>query len=324
MTPSNETETLVRDSLERLAEQAPDGNEVLNALARARQRQHRRRPRLALAAVAAAVIAVAAGVPLVVTTVTDAPAQLTPAAGRPVLAYTPGWLPDGFTEQYRSGGPGNTAQVRQWQSGASRVEVAAHSTADPEWAQTALRISALKDQVVVHGRVAMVTGPSDTIATLTWMPDDRHVLTARVEGVPDARTVAEQVADSVTQEPVLVRGEARFGPLPAGMREEATTVRGSDSDNATTMLDASGPSGKVRVTIGSGSPALGGSGPVQVRGLSGAFVPASGPADAQVTVRLSSGRWLTASGRLPREQLVAVADGIVLDSAPDYAWLGTR
>ncbi|WP_275291495.1 hypothetical protein [Amycolatopsis sp. La24] len=322
MTPSNETETLVRDSLERLAERAPDGNQVLNALARARQR--RRRPRLALAAAAAAVIAVAAGVPLVVETVAEAPAQLTPAAGRPVLAYTPGWLPDGFTEQYRSGGPGTTAQVRQWQSGASRVELAAHSTADPEWAQTALRISAVKDQVVVHGRIAMVTGPSDTIATLTWMPDNRYVLTAKVEGVPDAREAAQQVADSVTVEPVRVRGEARFGPLPAGLHEEATTVRGTSSDNATTVLDASGPSGKVRATISGGSPALSGSGPVQVRGLPGAYVPASGPADAQVTVRLSTGRWLTVSGRLPREQLVAVADGIVLDSAPEYGWLGTR
>ncbi|WP_037369974.1 hypothetical protein [Amycolatopsis orientalis] len=322
MTPSNETETLVRDSLERLAERAPDGHAVLNALARARQR--RRRPRLALAAAAAAVIAVAAGVPLVVDAVTQAPAQLSPAAGQPVLAYTPGWLPDGFTEQYRSGGPGTTAQVRQWQSGASRVELAAHSTADPEWAQTALRISAVKDQIVVHGRIAMVTGPTDTIATLTWMPDHRYVLTAKAEGVPDARAVAEQVADSVTVEPVRVRGEARFGPLPAGLREEATTVRGSSSDDATTVLDASGPSGKVRVTISGGSPALGGSGPVRVRGLPGAYVPASGPADAQVAVRLSSGRWLTVSGRLPREQLVAVADGIVLDPAPEYGWLGTR
>ncbi|WP_406628926.1 hypothetical protein [Amycolatopsis sp. WGS_07] len=322
MTPSNETETLLRDSLERLAEQAPDGNAVLNALARARQRK--RRPRLALAAAAAAVIAVAAGVPFVVNAVTEAPAQLTPAAGRPVLGYTPGWLPDGFTEQYRSGGPGITTQVRQWQSGASQVELAAHSTADPEWAQTALRIAALPDQVVVHGRVAMVTGSVSTAATLTWMPDDHHVLTAKVEGVPDARAVAEQVADSVTADPVLVRGEARFGPLPAGMREGATTVRGSSSDNATTVLDASGPAGKVRVTIGGGSPALGGSVPVQVRGVSGAYVPATGPADALVTVRLSSGRWLTASGRIPREQLVAVADGIVLDSAPDYGWLGSR
>ncbi|WP_409466010.1 hypothetical protein [Amycolatopsis sp. GA6-003] len=322
MTPSNETETLLRDSLERLAERAPDGHQVLNALARARQR--RRRPRLALVAAAAAVIAVAAGVPLVVDTVTEAPAQLSPAAGRPVLAYTPGWLPDGFTEQYRSGGPGTTAQVRQWQSGASRVELAAHSTADPEWAQTALRISAVRDQVVVHGRVGMVTGPTDTIATLTWMPDHRYVLTAKVEGVPDARATAEQVAESVTVEPVRIRGEARFGPLPAGLHEEATTVRGSSADDATTVLDASGPSGKVRVQLGGSSPALGAAGPVRVRGLPGAYVPAAGPADALVAVRLSSGRWLTVSGRLPREQLVAVADGIVLDSAPEYGWLGTR
>ncbi|WP_020657712.1 hypothetical protein [Amycolatopsis benzoatilytica] len=320
MTPSNETETLLRDSLERLAERAPDGNEVLNALARARQR--RRRPRLALAAAAAAVVAVAAGVPLAVTAVTDSTAQLTPAAGQPVLTYAPDWLPGGFTEQYRSGGPGIAPQVRQWQSGASRIELASHSTADPAWAQTALRISALPDQVVVHGRVGMVTSSSGTAATLTWMPDDEHVLTATVDGLPDARTVAEQVADSVAASPVRVRGEARFGPLPAGMREQATTVRGPDSANAETVLDASGPTGTVHVTVAGAPPSLGGSAPVRVRALTGAYVPASGPADALVSVKLPSGRWLTASGRVPKDQLVAVAEGIVLDSAPDYGWLG--
>ncbi|WP_033293447.1 hypothetical protein [Amycolatopsis jejuensis] len=314
----HDTETLLRDSLERLAERAPSGLEVRRALARRR----RRRPRLALAAVAAAVIAVAAGVPLVVSAMSGAPAQLTPAAGRPVLAYTAKWLPDGFTEQYRSAGPGITPEVRQWQSGPGRVELAAHSTADPEWAQTALRIAALPDQVVVHGRVGMVTGETGTAATLTWMPDDAHVLTAKVDGVPSAREIAQRVADSVTTEPARIRGEARFGPLPAGLREQATTVRGSSPESATTVLDASGPGGPVHAMVSGASPPLGGSVPVPLRGLPGAYVPASGPADALVTVRLPEGRWLTVSGRVPREQLVAVADGVVLDPAPDYSWLG--
>ncbi|GAA3579126.1 hypothetical protein GCM10022222_74920 [Amycolatopsis ultiminotia] len=319
----HETEMLLRDSLERLAERAPDGNEVRNALVRAR---HRRRQRFTLAAVAAAVVVVTAGVPVVLNVVSDVPADVQPAAGRPVLDYTPDWLPDGFTEQYRSAGPGHAPQVRRWLAGPATVELAAHSTADPEWAQTALRISALKDQVVVHGRVGMVTGETGTAATLTWMPDDGHVLTAEVDGMPDARKVAEQVADSVTAEPARIRGEARFGPLPAGLRELTTTVRGSNPDDGGTALDASSPAapGKVavRVTVGAGAPGLGGSVPVRVRGLPGAYLAASGPAEATVAVHLPSGRWLIASGRVPQEELVAVADGVQLDSAPDYGWLG--
>ncbi|MBB4685099.1 hypothetical protein [Amycolatopsis jiangsuensis] len=319
----HETETLLRDSLERLADRAPDGREVRGALARARRR---RRPRLALAAVAAAVVVVSAGIPVALNVVSGTSADLTPAASRPVLGYTPDWLPDGFTEQYRSGGPGTAVQVRRWMAGPARVELAAHSTAEPEWAQTALRIAALRDQVVVDGRVGMVTGENAAAATVTWMPDDRHVLTAEVDGMPDARGVAEQVADSVRAEPAQVRGEARLGSLPNGLRELATTVQGSSPEDGSTTLDASAPAAPravaVRVTVGAGSPGLGGSAPVRVRGLPGAYVAASGPAEASVTVRLPSGRWLTASGRVPQAQLIAVADGVELDSAPDYGWLG--
>jgi hypothetical protein len=39
--PARDTETLLRDSLERLAERAPDGHEVRNALVRARQSRRR-------------------------------------------------------------------------------------------------------------------------------------------------------------------------------------------------------------------------------------------------------------------------------------------
>lgn len=233
-----ETETLLREGLDRLAERAPDGHEVRNALARARQGRRRSRPRLALAAVAAAVIAVTAGVPIVLHAMPGE--QVTAAAGRPIVSFTPGWLPDGFTEQYRSSGPGITPQVRRWLAGPGRITLSAYSTADPDWSQTALRIAALKDQVVVGGRVGMVTGDTGTAALLTWMADDRHVLTVAVEAVPDARTVAQDVAESVTtDDPARVRGEARFGPLPGGLREFSTTVQGGSPGDGSTALDAS-------------------------------------------------------------------------------------
>ena len=45
-------------------------------------------------------------------------------------------------------------------------------------------------------------------------------------------------------------------------------------------------------------------------------------AGGTVAVRLPSGRWLTVSGARPESELIAVADGVRLDPAPDYRWLG--
>ncbi|NBH09439.1 hypothetical protein GTY80_40150, partial [Amycolatopsis sp. SID8362] len=73
--------------------------------------------------------------------------------------------------------------------------------ADPEWSQTELRIASIRDQVLVRGRVAMVTGDTGTAALITWLADADHVLTTRVRGVPDARVVALRIAQSVTAAP---------------------------------------------------------------------------------------------------------------------------
>ncbi|GAA4548625.1 hypothetical protein [Amycolatopsis samaneae] len=325
-----ETETLLRESLDHLATRAPDGDEVRNALARAVQaRPRRRRSRLALAGATAAVIAIVAGIPLVARGAFDADPAATPASSpttdRPLLQYAPGWLPDGFTEQYRAAGPGITPQVRRWAAGPAEVVLSAYSTDDPEWSQTKLRIAALRDQVIVRGRVGMVTGDSGTAATLTWMADDYHVLTAKIAGVPEARRVAERIADSVRGGgAVLVRGEARLGPLPAGLREQSTVVQGNTPAAGTTELTATGPAGTaLRVGVGPGSPGLGGGTAVPVRGTDGRYVPPRQGDDALVAVRLPSGRWLTVTGRQSRETLTAVADAVVLDPAPDYRWLGS-
>ncbi|WP_328644202.1 hypothetical protein OHS58_25140 [Amycolatopsis sp. NBC_00348] len=317
----HETETLIRESLDRLAARAPDGHAVRDALADAR----RRRPVARLTLVAAAVVLLVAGV-FVGTQVLTSPPVLDPAAGRPVLGYTPGWLPDGFTEQSREGGPGLTPQVRRWFAGPAEVTLSAYPTADPEWSRTALKIASIKDQIVVHGRVAMVTGDTGTAALLTWLADDDHVLTARVGGVPDARAVAQRIAESVEATPVGVRGELRFGPLPAGLAERSAAVRGTGPDDASTELTAADPARPsvpaVTAAVGAGSPGIGGAASISVRGGPG-FYSAPKPGEpALVAVRLPSGRWLTVTGPQPEAVLVAVADGVQLDPSPDYRWLG--
>ncbi|MFD9963150.1 hypothetical protein [Amycolatopsis sp. NPDC058986] len=327
----HEIETLLRESLDHLAARAPDSNEVRNALARAAQERPRRRSRLALAGAIAAAVAIVAGIPLATKSMIGSgeqaatPASAVSTSDKPLLQYAPGWLPDGFAEQYRAAGPGIVPQVRRWAAGPSEIVLSAYSTDDPEWSQTALRIAALRDQVIVHGRVGMVTGDTGAAALLTWMADDHHVLTAKIAGVPEARRVAQRFADSVSGgRSVLVRGEARLGPLPAGLREQATVVQGTAPATGSTELTAAGPAGAVlRVGVGPGSPGLGGSTPVPVRGTEGRYVPQRERDDALVAVRLPSGRWLTVSGRQSRETLTAVADAVVLDPAPDYRWLGS-
>lgn len=315
----HETETLIRESLDRLAARAPDGRAVREALA-----GRERRPAARLALVAAAVVVLVAGVFVGTQLVTST--DPVPAASRPVLGFGPGWLPDGFTEQWREGGPGTTPQVRRWFAGPAEITLSAYSTADPEWSRTALRIASIKDQVLVHGKVAMVTGDTGAAAVLTWLADDDHVLTARVNGVPDARAVAQRIADDVTAEPVGVRGEVRFGTLPAGLAERSAAVKGTGPGDASTELTAADPARPgvpaVRVTASAGSPGVNGATPVTVRGGEGFFLAAKDGGDAVVAVRLPSQRWLAVSGKRPEAELVAVADDVRLDPAPDYGWLG--
>jgi hypothetical protein len=315
-----ETETLIRDSLDRLAARAPDGHAIRDALARS-GRQRRPASRLAVATVAVAVLAAAAVAGL---QLWPGPEPV-PAAGRPVLTYAPEWLPAGLTEQHRGGGPGITPQVRRWMAGRTAVTLLTYSTADPEWSQAALKITSLPDQALVHGRVAMFRGSGST-AELTWLADEAHVLCAAVTGIPDARAAAQRIADSVVAEPVGVRGELRFGPLPPGLAEGSTTVRGTGPGDATTELTAADPARPsipvVRAVAGPEAPGLTGAAPVAVRGGEGFFVAPRNGRDAMVAARLPSGRWLRVSGPRPEAELIAVADGVQLDPAPDYQWLG--
>ncbi|WP_410588493.1 hypothetical protein [Amycolatopsis sp. lyj-23] len=316
----HETETLIRDSLDRLAARAPDGHAVREALARAgRGRQPASRLALVAAAVVLLVVGVFAGTQLLTRP------DVVPAAGRPVLTYGPDWLPDGFTEQYREGGPEITPGVRRWIAGEASITLQTYSTADPEWSQTALRIASLKDQALVRGRVSMVTGDGDA-AQLTWLADDRHVLRAAVSGIPDARTVVQRIAESVTADPVGVRGELRFGALPPGLAERSTAVQGTGPGDASTTLTAADPARPaepvVRAVAGAPAPAPAGAAPVTVRGGAGFFVAPANGRDALVAVRLPSGRWLQVSGPRPEAELIAVANGVQLDPAPDYRWLG--
>jgi hypothetical protein len=327
----HETEALLRDGLSRLATRAPAGNEVRNALARAEST--RRRPVALMLAVAAAVMVVAVGAPAVVHGLTsDSPADnasaAMPANGL-VLQFRPGWLPDGFTEQYREVGPGSRTQIRRWrqgQVGSAEVTLATFSAQDPDWSGTALKIATLPDQIIVGGRVGMVSDETPTSAVLTWMPNSSQVLQLKLSGVPGARDAGQRIADSVRAGVTPLRSELEFGPLPPGLTQMSSLTEGlspADGDSGVEASTTARPTViALRADISPRAPQLQNAADVVVRGRTGHYLPSIKPDDPAVAVQLASGRWLVVSGALTQSELVAVADGVAVDPSPDYSWIG--
>jgi hypothetical protein len=323
----DDTEALLRDGLDRLAARAPDGNDVLNALARAKA--PRRRPVALLVAAAAAVVTIAVGVPIAVHGLgEDSPSADTSATAQvdwQVLGFRPTWLPDGFTEQYREVSPASRTQVRRWrqgQVGAAEITLSAFSSQNAEWSGTALRIASLQDQVVIGGRVGMVTG-DDASAVVTWMPDAAEVLQLKLAGVPGARDTGKRIADSVGRSATPFRSELAFGPLPAGLAPLSSLAEGLSASDAESSVKAAAPgSPAVSADISAQAPALPNAVDIEIRGAKGFYTTGKGPDGGTIAVRLANGRWLAVTGSVDKDELLAVANGITVDRSPDYAWIG--
>jgi hypothetical protein len=326
----DDTEALLRDGLARLASRAPDANEVLDALSRAKA--PRRRPATLLVAAAAAVVIVAVGVPMIVHSLgEDSPSADTSATAQvnwQVLQFHPTWLPDGFTEQYREVSPGSRTQVRRWrqgQVGAAEITLSTFSSQSPEWSGTALKIATLPDQIVIGGRVGMVTGDG-TSAMVTWMPDAARVLQLKLTGVPDARDAGKRIAGSIGHSATALRSELDFGPLPAGLVPMSSLTEGlspSDADSGVKAATTAEPGTPVlRADISAHAPALQNAADVEVRGREGSYLAGKRPDADTVAVQLANGRWLTITGSVSKDELLAVANSITVDASPDYAWIG--
>lgn len=327
----DETEALLRDGLNRLATRAPDGNEVRNALARAEST--RRRPVALMLAVAAAVMVAAVGVPTIVRGLTsDSAGDNSAAAMRAnglALQFRPTWLPDGFTEQYREVSPGSRTQVRRWrqgQVGSAEITLSTYSTQDPEWSGTALRIATIQQQIIVGGRVGMVTDETATSAMLTWMPNSSQVLQLKVTSVPGARDAGQRIADSVRPGVTPLRAELAFGPLPPGLTLMSSLVQGlspADGDSGVKAATTARPTvPALRADVSSHAPQLQNAADVVVRGRPGHYLPSTKPDDPAVAVELANGRWLVVSGAFTQAELIAVANAVTVAPYPDYSWIG--
>ncbi|MFE6615623.1 hypothetical protein [Amycolatopsis sp. NPDC057786] len=320
------TEDLIRESLEHLATRAPDGAEIREAL----NQRSRSRPKMALALVAAAVAIIALGVPLGLRAYT----AVTPASPRDadwsVLPYKPGWLPDGFTEMSRSAKPYPAPQTRMWNGGeAGQVKL---TTTPLDERRGPWTIAPAPNQIIVHGRVGMVSEVDGDATMLTWSPDDAYVLNLTLYGVRDARGVGQRIADEMVRDGrARVSGELRFGRLPADLALSAVNlpmaVGGGRTELEATRAGQPTAPAVVTARLGGERPDDGDAAPVplKIRGLDGFALPARngrlGKLDETVAVQVEGGRWLTVSGERDRATLTDIAEGLQILPG-DYSWFG--
>ncbi|RSM69110.1 hypothetical protein DL991_40580 [Amycolatopsis sp. WAC 01375] len=320
------TEDLVRESLEQLAARAPDGAEIREVLAQ----RPRSRPKMALALVAAAVAIIALGVPLSLRAYT----AVTPASPRDadwsVLPYRPGWLPGGFTEMSRSAKPYPAPQTRMWNGGeAGQIKL---TTTPLDERRGPWTIAPAPNQIIVHGRVGMVSEVDGDATMLTWSPDNAYVLNLTLHDVRDARGVGQRIADEMVRDGrARVSGELRFGRLPADLELSGVNLP-MMVDGGITELEATRagqPTAPAIVTarLGGERPDVGDAAPVplKIRGLDGFALPARNgrleQLDETVALQVEGGRWLTVSGKRDRATLADIAEGLQIIPG-DYSWFG--
>ncbi|GAB3732750.1 hypothetical protein GCM10027598_56710 [Amycolatopsis oliviviridis] len=319
-------EHLIRESLEQLATRAPDGAEIREVLAQ----RSRSRSKMSLALVAAAVAIIALGVPLGLRAFTAVP----PAAQRnvdwAVLPYKPGWLPDGFKENRRAAKPYPAPQTREWSAGdQGQIQLTTTPLAKPgePW-----KVAPAPNQIIVQGRVGMVSELDRDVTMLTWSPDDVYLLSLTLYGVRDPRAIGQQVADEMIRDDrARVSGELRFGRLPADLELSGVstfmTVGGGATDIEATVVGQPTAAAVVTASLRRDRPEVAGAEPVplKVRGADGYYLPKRdsglGPQDETVAVQLDGGRWLTVSGKRDQAALLDIADTLQLVPG-DYGWFG--
>ncbi|OXM48092.1 hypothetical protein [Amycolatopsis alba] len=321
------TEDLIRESLEHLATRAPDGAEIRDALVQ----RSRSRPTMALALVAAAVAIIALGVPLGLRAFTAVPPAAQRNADWAVLPYKPGWLPDGFRETTRSAKPYPAPQMREWSSGDSG-QIQLTSTPLSDERSGPWTIAPAPNQIIVRGRVGMAVEAYGQGMLLTWSPDDVYLLTMRLLNVKDPRAVGERIAEAmVTDNRARVSGELRFGRLPDGLELSGVKTFMKISGGATELEAAQAgqplSAAVVTASLTGDRPEPDGAEPVaiKVKGRDGLFLPeregALGHQNGTVAVQLDGGRWLAVSGKRDQATLLDIADNVQIIPG-DYSWFG--
>jgi hypothetical protein len=316
----DETEELIRQGLRRRAESAPAPEAGIGAVLNA---VPPRRSRTLLLVIAAAVVVLAVPIGLVLRP--GAPAErVEVAAPGSALALRPAWLPEGFVERYREISADGALQIRGWTLPHDRGQEVLLSLF-PGSAEVPETLPADGERITVGDAPGYGYTAGDT-ALISWTPEPGRTVQLRVTGVPGSGAAARRIADSVEADGTArVHAGLAFGALPGGLVPDTTVVSGGSPADGVDEVRAVAPGAPggpaLSAAVSAGEPARPGGDPVRVRGVEGTY------AAHAVGVRLPDGRWLVVrdeTGLLTREQVVAVADGLVVGDDPDHSWIGRR
>ncbi|GAB2764486.1 hypothetical protein [Amycolatopsis magusensis] len=330
------TEELIKAALAKQAHRAPHSGPILHALTGERRSSRRT---LVVSLVAALVAVLALGATSLLAP-SPPPAPVAGFAQRELpglpMRYDVGWLPDGYVETSRSYAY-DYIQIRTWASGESRISLFVQATPGPDglpvWTDD-ITGAPEPQRTSVHGRPGAFEVTDDPEqASLAWLPAPKVRLSLQFHEVAEPRVIAPRIAESVHESADVLTPQFDLGLPPERVE---VSVEGSSPSTAVTKASDWNTSGSWKEFDAAVAPApadLPGGYEVLVRGIRGKFVPFQPKTGAALSVPLGDGRWMVL--RTPPAEygvrgpgwesaLVEVAEKIVLNSATDLSWVGTR
>lgn len=276
-----------------------------------------------------------------------------PGLATGALKYRPTWLPDGMVERYRAvplvstPGPKDTT-TRQWQSTSVDDEASGHiglaywpsvrSPADTAIPPVMTGEGGLSDRAPSHEvDINGNPGQYDT-EVVTWQVDADTKLMLYAPGTGLSEDVMLRIARSVVPDTTALRAPLRVDWLPDGIAGEFLDVSGDSPSQWSARIFADGERGYVSTSVGTRAPAASGEQLPLAGGRTANLAQVDEEDSARgyrtrwvLTVDLGNGRYLTVLGgdvpggpvnALSREDMVRVAENVVLDPSPDLTWLG--
>lgn len=333
-----DTESLIRDALRLRADQAPPEGAVLAAL----RRPKRSRKPVFLAVTAATAAAVAIVTTMIGRPVAESPpgghsttvltTATTPTTVTPIgLGHSPTWLPDGFVETKRWFGDDVSVQ-RDWTGRPAstglpppRVQlVIKQAEAQERDVEQRIATGPAVDRVMVNDAPGLfsndTSGPNESNGTLSFTPAPGVYAVLSVYATLDVRTTLWRIAMSVRPDPTAVRPPLSVGgsaPYLVEVTDEGWMAQAMGQIDGAGYVAALGTAPRRQSKTGFQEQPRA----VTARGLPAEYLVSS---HGSLTVRLSPDLYLTVEaldqGVASAEEMIAVAEAVVVDPDPDVAW----
>jgi len=300
------TENLIRDALERHAEQAADPERIRAALPELAARRERQR-RYGVLAAAGAAIAVAAAVavpmlalragpggrlavaaPTPAASVTPSPSPTGVVTFQPAaLRYSPTWLPAGLTEQIRSverNSGGSAVTRRTWTSSVDARDNGPRLMMSLVERDGAVNVPDPGETVVdINGRSGGWYGSPDGYKSgLHWNPEPKTTIAFSQFGLGLDAARLVRIGRSVQPDQATMTVPLTLTWLPDGMTIDGATAAGSSPNSWRYWLSGSGSGGQslpghagsrdVAVAVGTGTDAPDGGEAATIGGHPARFV----------------------------------------------------